>query len=66
MPTEFGNPHTEGFLLGVLDGVFEEGEEFRAGFAEAGAVLGGCVDGDVEDLGGAEHLFRGCYSGSGR
>ena len=50
-------PHAEGGLVDFLDGGGEV--ELRAGWAEAGGVLGGGVDGDREDGGGAEELLGG-------
>lgn len=63
MSLDLGNPHGESLLLGVFDGGGEEGEEFGACFSELGAVLGGCVNGDVEDGGCFEHFLGGNYSG---
>lgn len=52
-----GDPHAECGLVDVFDGAGEV--EFAAGFAEAGTVLGGCVDGDGEDGGCGEHFLGG-------
>lgn len=41
----------------MLDGIGNG--ELGASFAQAGAVLGRCVDGNLEDSGGLYHLLRG-------
>lgn len=56
-----GGPHAEGGLVDFLDGGGEV--EFGAGWAEARGILGGGVDGDGEDGGGAEELLGGEDSG---
>lgn len=56
-----GRPHAEGGLVNFLDGGGEV--ELGAGWAEAGGILGGGVDGDGEYGGGAEELLGGEDSG---
>lgn len=60
---DLGDPHREGGLVGVFHGVGDA--EFGAGFAEAGAVLRCCVDGDIEDGGGFYHFLGGEDAGEG-
>lgn len=56
-----GGPHAEGGLVDFFDCLGEV--ELRAGWAEASGILGGGVDGDGEDGGGAEELLGGEDSG---
>ncbi len=57
MPGYGRDPHGEGGFVGVLDGVGDA--EFRTSFAEAIAVLGCGVYGDIEDGGGFDHFLGG-------
>lgn len=51
MAGDLGDPHREGGLVDVFGGGVRGVEgELGAGFAEAGFVLRGGVDGDGEDL----------------
>jgi hypothetical protein len=60
MASDRGDPHAKAGFINMLYGGREV--EFGTGFAEAGTVLGGRVDGNVENSGCFEHfLGRGDY-----
>jgi hypothetical protein len=58
----FRQPHAEARLVEVgfdeRAGGVEQGFEFRDGLAQAGAVLGGDEDGNLEGRCGAEEFLR--------
>ena len=64
---QVGNVHAEGGFVDVSEGVVLGVEgELGAGGAEGFAVLGGGVDGEVEDLARFEHFLGGgdaCHRG---
>jgi len=51
------DPHAECSFVGVFDGIGYW--ELGAGFSQPGSVLGGGVDGDVENGGGFDHFLGG-------
>lgn len=62
MPRNRRHPHAEERLVGVLDGVREL--KLGTGGAQPGGILGGGIDGDLEDGRGAKQLLGCEYSGS--